>query len=170
MKKLSAVFLVVALSIGVFLNQGNGQTITIRNYVNDEIIDADQIIQNIETPLSDLATGIVERDARLIFGIFSDPDKARYVRDGAIYKSITAAEESYTRRFGRQDHSIKRVFEFKQKEYDIINPTTVLFTGIGVLEDAEPSAESEPWEIAYTILWVLNPDGWKAINMHISWE
>jgi len=83
-------------------------------------------------------------------------------------RAIVAGKMASPRGFDRQDHSIKRVFEFQQKEHDIISPTTVLFTGIGVLEDADLNAESEPWEIACTIIWVIDSDSWKATNMHIS--
>ncbi len=170
------VVLLAALCIGVLLNLYNGQTVKVRSYVEEELVNENrilneqQILRDIEEPLSRLVAGIVERDALLIFSIFSDPEKARYVRDGAIYESISSAEKSYAIKFGTQDRSIKRTFEFQDKEYDIINPNTVLFTGIGVLEDEGLSNKTNPWVIAYTIVWVKGPDGWKAINMHISWK
>ena len=131
MKKLWVIVL-VSLIVIVFIYQSNGQTLTVRSYVDKGLVNEEQIINDIEQPLSTLVTGIVERDAQSIFSIFSDPVKARYIRDGAIYESISSAERTYAKWFERQDHSIKRVFEFQSKEYDIISPTTVLFTGIGV--------------------------------------
>jgi len=169
MKKLWAVLL-VALPVVLFLCNSHGQTPTVRSYVEDGLVNEEQIIRDIEVPLSNMATGIIERDAELIFSIFSDPVKARYIRNGAIYDTISSAEEIYARRFAKQDQSVTRLFEFKSKEFDIISPGTVLFTGIGVLDSEGSTSEQEPQVIAYTIVWILESDGWKAINMHISWE
>lgn len=169
MKKLLVAAL-VAVVIAGFIFTSNSQALVVRNHVGDGQIDEKQLIAAIEIPLSELATGIADRDAALIFGIFSDPQKARYVRDGAIYESIESAEQTYARRFAKQDQSVARLFEFRVKEYDIISAETVLFTGIGVLESTGSEDDDDPWEIAYTILWALESDEWKAINMHISWE
>lgn len=169
MKKLVIVALALLIVVGVVYTS-NGQTVVVRNHAADQQLDEQQLIAALDGPLSELATGIADRDAALIFGIFGDPERSRYVRDGAIYDSIAEAEETYARRFARQDASVVRTFEFRTREYDIINAGTVLFTGIGVLESAGPGVEEAPWEIAYTILWVLGNDGWKAVNMHISWE
>lgn len=169
MKKLW-ILLLVALTIIVFVYQSTGQTLTVRSYVEQGSVNEEQIIHDVEEPLSRLVTGIIERDAQSIFSIFSDPVKARYVRDGAIYDDIDSAEKIYARGFERQDHSIERIFEFQSKEYDIITPTTVLFTGIAVSKLEESNPENRQRVIAYTILWMLESDGWKAINMHISWK
>lgn len=169
MKNFLIIF-IIALSISVLLYQNNAHTLTIRNHVGNETLNEQQIIEDITQNLSRLVTGIVERDAKLIFSIFSDPVKARYIKDGAIYKNIPAAEKDYARTFKKQDHSITRTFEFVDQEYDIISSSTVLFTGIGELHEEKSIISGKPWVIAYTILWVLDADGWKAMNMHISYE
>lgn len=49
-------------------------------------MNEEQIISDIEKPLSDLDKGIADRDAHLILScIFSDPAKSRCVRDGALF-------------------------------------------------------------------------------------
>lgn len=169
MKKIGAI-VVIGLCALLFIYHGNGQTIDIRSYVPDESLDEAQIVKEVDESLSQLVTGIVERDTALIFGIFSDNVQARYVRDGAIYDSIATAEKKYERGFAEQDHSVRRIFGFQSKEYDIISPTTVLFTGVAESSFDDPDVERESRVIAYTILWLRTPEGWKAINMHVSWR
>jgi hypothetical protein len=96
--------------------------------------------------------------------VFSTTRKTTYIRKGEIVESVGEARERYAKAFA--EFTSKRRFSFEEKQFDILDERTVLFAGLGVIESKQAE---EPWRIAYTILWSLEPAGWKAIHMHISW-
>jgi hypothetical protein len=101
-----------------------------------------------------MVDGIVQRDAKKIFSIFKEKNNIHYIREGHIYLDVKTAEKQYAKSFSRSDDTIPRKFKFTQKHYDILNSKTVLFTGTGVIENDVKSADTKPWVIAYTILWL----------------
>ena len=98
------IILLASLGLSVFFYISNGQALTVRYHVEKELVNEEQIISEIEIPLAHLVTGIVERDAPLIFSIFSDPVNSRYVREGAIYDSINSAETTYAKWFEERSY------------------------------------------------------------------
>lgn len=159
----SRVVLILALAL---VSCGNGQGETqITSYVRDGRVDDKAIVADVERQLSVLAQGIANNDAQKIFSIYSDTKSTTYVRDGKLAESVEAAQESYSRALAQLKD--KRAFAFKSKAFDVLNEQTVLFTGLGVVTGAQMK---QPWTIAYTIVFSLESAGWRAINMHISWE
>lgn len=141
-------------------------TIQTSTCVQGESSDQTQIISAIEKELTALTDGLEKQDAHLLFSIFSTSAKANYVRDGSVYREVSEAEEEYAKTFKRVAGGA--LFEFTEKHFDILSANSVLFTGVGVITPAKKN--EEPWTSAYTIFWVLEPAGWKALNMHISWK
>jgi hypothetical protein len=137
----------------------------ITSYVRDGRVDDKAIVLDVEKQLSILAQGIANNDAAKIFSIFSETKPTTYVRDGKLAESVEAAQESYEKALAKL--KAQRAFAFQSKAFDVLNEQTVLFTGIGVITGADMK---QPWTIAYTILFSLEPAGFKAVNMHISWE
>lgn len=160
----SQVVLVLVLVLAGVACKGRDDT-RVTSYLRDGRVDEKAIVADVERPLSALAQGIAENDAELIFSIYSHTKPTTYVRDGKVADSVESAQESYEKALAKLKG--KRTFAFQRKEFDVINEQTVLFTGVGVVSGA---SMKQPWTIAYTILFSLEAAGWKAINMHISWE
>lgn len=124
------------------------------------------IVADINKSLNPLIDGIVSSNAAKIFSIFSTNSNTVYIRDGHMYPKVEEAEKQYANWF--KNSTEKKKFYFKTQNLEIINDSTALFTAIGVLE--ELNTDKDPWKIAYTIMWINEENGWKAIHMHTSWE
>jgi ketosteroid isomerase-like protein len=135
----------------------------------EEFTDKQLTISEIDDALQIIADGIVQKDAKKIFSIFNEKDTPHYIRDGHIYPDIKTAEREYAKSFSYSGDTIPRKFRFTEKHYDILNRSSVLFTGTGIIESEVKTGNTQPWKIAYTIFWIKEDDGWKAVNMHISW-
>lgn len=155
----------VCIALGAFCCNRGRDELRVTSYLRDGKPDTAAIVAAVEGELDALSKGISNNDADQIFGIFSSTKAVTYVRDGEVAQSIDAARDSYHRSLARLNG--KRTFSFESKEFDVLDEKTVLVTGVGVISDAE---QKEPWKIAYTILFALEPNGWKALNMHVSWE
>lgn len=156
----------VALGLSLLVLSCNSRT-TIQTSSCSEVQkqeDKASIIAGVDEQLALLAKGIAENNAELIFGIFSKTNETTYAREGFIYEQVSDAERQYAKGFKHSNG--KRKFEFTKKQFDILNSGTVFFTGIGALASGKDGTERK---IAYTLLWVLEPVGWRATNMHISW-
>lgn len=140
------------------------------SYVEEGILNKDAIINDVDKQLSLLVDGIVQKDAEKIFSIFSKEKNPRYVRNGHIYPSLKLAEKQYEQGFKNMPKTSERKFTFKSKHYDVLGDSTVLLTAVGLIERIDAPDDIKTSEIAYTILWTNEPVGWKAINMHISWD
>ncbi len=164
-------YTMVLICIGSILSCKNDKSrYRITNYLVNDSISKTKIIEEVEESLQLLVDGIVEQDADKIFAIFSKVNETRYVRNGDVYKSVDYARKSYAGAFRNRPDSIARKFTFTTKQYDILDANTVFLSAIGVIEKIKPQKDDIPWQIAYTILWLREEQGWKAINMHISWE
>lgn len=169
MKSIIKSLLLISFAMVVSCNNSYKKVEVINYRPADTLINEIEIINEIEKSLNLLDSGITYQDADLIFSIFGDNPDAKYVRDGHIYEDWNDARKEYAKWFnykGAKD--IKKDFIFRSKQFDIINPNTVLFTGLGSIYTLPDTKNS--WDIAYTILWINTVEGWQAANMHISWE
>jgi hypothetical protein len=137
----------------------------VTTYLRDGKPDTEAIVAAVEAQLETLSRGISNNDADLIFGIFSTTKPTTYVRQGEIEQSVEAARESYRNSLAELQQ--KRTLTFLRKEFDVLDEKTVLFTGLGEITSA---GQPRPWTIAYTMVFALEADAWKALNVHISWE
>ena len=153
---------VITLFLFCLTTSGCKKRSPVETYVQDGEVNEGQVVSAVERQLATLADGLKDNDADRIFSIFSKAHVPTYVRDGKL-EEIDVARESYRRALGKLEK--QREFSFEQKQFDVLSRSSVLFTGLGTLK----TEGAPPWKIAYTILWTLEPDGWKALNMHISW-
>lgn len=168
MKKVSIQVCLIMASTVFMLSCQKSNKLIINNYALNEVIDEEKIINDVEKSLSALSDGVMEKDAEKIFSIFKDKKESLYIREGSIYPSVSKAEKNYADAFKYSNDSIQRNFVFTHKNFDILNSNTVLLTAIG--EISKENTDDAPWVIAYTILWINTEEGWKAVNMHISWK
>ena len=113
--------------------------------------------------------GIEEKDAAKAFSVFSTQEGVKYIRNGHLYPTIETAEKQYAEWFTASQDAPKQTLTSDPILFDILDRNTVILTTIGSLK-AENDTASQPWVIAYTMVWRKEDSGWKLFHMHNSWE
>lgn len=111
-------------------------------------------------------SGIEEVDAAKAYGLFSDKPDAWYIRDGYLYPSIEAAEGQYAEGF--------KALSRQEREIDTLAVTVLsrssasLFSMGRFFATDTAGVTHPPLELAWSVVWRLEEEGWRIANMHIS--
>lgn len=111
-------------------------------------------------------SGIEEVDAEKAYRLFSDRTDTWYIRDGYLYPSIATAEREYAEGF--------KALSSQRREMDTVAVTVlnrsaaVLFSMGRFFATDTAGVTHPPLELAWSVVWRLQDDGWRIANMHIS--
>jgi hypothetical protein len=111
--------------------------------------------------------GIENRDAERAFSAFTKNTKL--LQEGYIITDLEKEKNSYKENFSKPGPKTKITCD--PLYYDIIDANTVLVTTIGSIASVEnTNPDEKPWVVAYTMLFQKEAEGWKVLNMHMSWK
>ena len=111
--------------------------------------------------------GIENRDAERAFSAFTKNTKL--LQEGYIITDLEKEKNAYKENFSKPGPKTKITCD--PLYFDILDANTVLVTTIGSIASVESTnPEEKPWVIAYTMLFKREAEGWKVLNMHMSWK
>ena len=111
--------------------------------------------------------GIENRDAERAFSAFTKNTKL--LQEGYIITDLEKEKNSYKENFSKPGPKTKITCD--PLYFDIIDANTVLVTTIGSIASLEnTNPDEKPWVVAYTMLYKKEAEGWKVLNMHMSWK
>ena len=111
-------------------------------------------------------SGIEEVDAEKAYRLFSDRPDTWYIRDGYLYPSIATAKREYAEGF--------KALSGQRREIDtlavnVLAPSAALLFSLGRFVATDTAGVTHPpLELAWSVAWRLEKEGWRIANMHIS--
>lgn len=126
------------------------------------------IIKEIKTLWESGQKGFEDLDVEPLFSYFSKSDNAKIITYGTLYTDIDALKKQFTAWF-ESPNAFRQKATFDTTYFDFINDKAVLMSTVGtfvILNDT--ISNNQPVKRAYTLLWIKEHEGWKALNMHIS--
>jgi len=132
------------------------------------ITDAERaaIADTVLTLWDQTLAGIEEANADKAYRLFSDRPDAWYIRDGFLYPSIGTAEREYAEGF--------KVISGQRREIDtlavtVLGPSAAVLFSLGRFFPTDTAGVTHPpLELAWSVVWRLEDEGWRIANMHIS--
>lgn len=126
------------------------------------------IIKEISSLWESSSKGFEDLNVEPLFSYFSESKDAKVITYGTLHTDLTALKKQFAEWF-ESPNAIRRKAISDPVYFDFINEKAVLMTAIvsfQVLNDT--SSIKQINKAAYTLLWVQEPEGWKALNMHAS--
>jgi hypothetical protein len=126
------------------------------------------IIEEISSLWESGSIGFEELNVEPLFSYFSESENAKIITYGTLHTDIAALKKQFAGWFQSPD-AIKRKATSDPVYYDFINDKAVLMTTIVSFKTLnDTSSINQTNKAAYTLLWIKEPKGWKALNMHVS--
>ena len=154
-------YLKIVTVIILLINVSCQQTTTLTENQKEAIIS--EVKQVFEYTLG----GIENRDAERAFSAFTKNTKL--LQEGYIITDLEKEKNGYKENFSKPGPKTKVTCD--PLYFDILDANTVMVTTIGSIASVESTnPEEKPWVIAYTMLFKREAEGWKVLNMHMSWK
>jgi len=126
------------------------------------------IIEEISSLWESSSKGFEDLNVEPLFSYFSESEDAKIITYGTLHTDISALKKQFASWF-ESPNAIRRKAISDPVYYDFINDEAVLMTTIVSFEILnDTSSINQINKAAYTLLWVKEPKGWKALNMHVS--
>ncbi len=127
----------------------------------------DAIISEVKQVCDYTLGGIENRDAERAFSAFTRETKL--LQEGYIITDLEKEKNGYKENFSKPGSKTRITCD--PLYFDVLDANTVLVTTIGSIANVEKTDPDEkPWVIAYTMLYKKESEGWKILNMHMSWK
>ena len=125
------------------------------------------IIREVKQVFEYTLGGIENRDAERAFS--SITKNTKLLQEGYIITDLEKEKNGYKENFSKPGPKTKITCD--PLYFDIIDANTVLVTTIGTIASVEnTNPDEKPWVVAYTMLFKKEAEGWKVLNMHMSWK
>ena len=126
------------------------------------------IIEEISSLWEAGSKGFEDLNVDPLFSYISESEDAKVITYGTLNTDIPALKEQFAAWF-ESPNAFRRKAISDPVYYDFINDEVVMMTTIVSFEILnDTSSINQINKAAYTLLWVKEPQGWKALNMHIS--
>jgi hypothetical protein len=160
MKPKHSTLLIILSIIAVSCSTKSGQEVTQEQ--------KSSIMKEISSLWESSSKGFEDLNVDPLFSYFSESKDAKVITYGTLHTDIAVLKKQFTNWF-ESPNAVRRKAISDPVYFDFINEKTVLMTAIvsfQILNDT--SSIKQITKSAYTLLWVKEPNGWKALNMHAS--